>query len=442
MWLTRFQATLQRWRVTVSFVFSVIAITLAKPTVRLIVMGGVLALLGVGLRAWATGHLRKDQELSTSGPYAYTRNPLYLGSFLIGLGVIIACGRPLLLLTFLVLFFLLYGSAMRREADHLRRLFPDQYPPYEKAVPAFLPRLRPYSGAARRRFSWALWRVHREHRVGLVLVLILAILLLRATLASAQLESAGGQATQPTANKTQSLPFVEGEVLHYEARYSKLFLSGKIGVLTFTFTHSAEPPLAGHHLIKVDVLSEGFWPKLLGIEVKDVFESFVDPTDFGVVRTRKQLSHQGKNEFELAVFDRRNGTVMVISRDLTNAQAQPETRQEPTRPWVQDIVSAIYHLRTVPLTVGQTIEIPLSDSGKTYDIPVKVHAQEQLHTKLGPFNTLKVQPQIFGQDKLIRKEGELYIWLTDDARRLPVRAWVRGSFGAATIELTSMSIPG
>jgi protein-S-isoprenylcysteine O-methyltransferase Ste14 len=438
----RLQAALQRWRVSLSFAFSVIALILAEPTVRLILIGGSLALLGVGLRAWAAGHLKKDQELSTGGPYAYTRNPLYLGSFLIGLGGIIACGSLLLLVAFLILFFLLYASAMTREAPHLRRLFPEQYPQYERAVPVFLPRLTPYPGAVRSRFSLALFKSHREHRVGFILLLVLAILLVKATLVSARTWSTNWQAAQPVASekRTNLLPFAEGETLQYEARYSKLFLSGKIGVLTFTFTRSTEPPLIGHHLIKVDVVSDGFWPKLLGIDVKDVFESFVDPADFGVARTRKQLSHQGKKEFELAVFDRKNSIVMLISRDLTKATAQPEVKQEPTRPWVQDIVSATYHLRTLPLTVGQTIEIPLSDSGKTYDIQAKVETQEQLQTGLGQFSALKVQPLIFGEGKLIRKEGELYIWLTDDARRLPVRAWVQSSFGTATIELTSMPI--
>jgi len=115
----KFQAALQRWRVSLSFAFSVIAIILAEPTVRLILIGGSLAVLGAGLRAWAAGHLKKDQELSTGGPYAYTRNPLYLGSFLMGLGVIVACGSLLLLALFLIFFYLLFFhkelTAMHKE---------------------------------------------------------------------------------------------------------------------------------------------------------------------------------------------------------------------------------------------------------------------------------------------------------------------------------------
>ncbi|MBI3950769.1 MAG: DUF3108 domain-containing protein [Acidobacteria bacterium] len=435
----KLQAALQRWRITMSFAFTVIALALAQPTVRLILIGGSISLLGAGLRAWAAGYLKKDQELSTAGPYAYTRNPLYLGSFIIGLGVIIACGSWPLLALFLILFFVLYSSAMTREAAHLLKLFPDEYPQYEKAVPVFRPRLTPYP-AASGQFSIRLYKRHREYQVGLVLLLIFGLLLVKATLVEAHGASVRRQEAEPaTERQIGPLPFAEGETLQYEARYSRLFISGKIGRVTFTFGRCTEVPLTGVFQVKAEAVSDGFWTKLLSIEVKDVFESFVEPTDFGVLRTRKHLNHDGEKEFELAVFDRKNSSVMVIRRDLTDAAAQPEVKQEPTRPWVQDVVSAVYYVRALPITAGQRIEFPLSDAGKTFDLRVNVVAQEQIQTGLGQFNTLKVQPQIFGEGKLIRKSGELSIWVTDDGHRIPVRALVQGSFGTATLELTSMA---
>jgi len=131
--------------------------------------------------------------------------------------------------------------------------------------------------------------------------------------------------------------------------------------------------------------------------------------------------------------------VMVIKRDLTEINLQTKVSQEPTLSWVQDVLSATYYVRTLPMTVGQTLEFPLSDSGKTFDTQMKVLAQEQIQIDRGRFNTLKVQPLIFGEGQLIRKPGELYIWMTDDARHIPVRALAQGSFGTVTIELTSMS---
>jgi hypothetical protein len=78
---------------------------------------------------------------------------------------------------------------------------------------------------------------------------------------------------------------------------------------------------------------------------------------------------------------------------------------------------------------------PLSESAKTYDVEVKIVGQETIKIDSGTFDTLKAQPLIFGEGRLIRKEGEMHVWLTNDARRIPIRAWARGSFGTVNIEL-------
>ena len=110
-----------RLRVPCGFLLVAAFAYFSAPSFGSLALGLPLAAAGLLLRAWAAGHLAKNQRLATSGPYAYVRNPLYLGSFLIGLGVIIACGSLLLLVAFLILFLLLYTSAMTREAPHLRR---------------------------------------------------------------------------------------------------------------------------------------------------------------------------------------------------------------------------------------------------------------------------------------------------------------------------------
>lgn len=434
---TRWPAALRRWRVTISSLFGIVALLYAAPTVTLIVTGGGLMMMGMALRLWALGYLRKDTELCTAGPYAYTRNPLYLANFLLGLGLVVACGRWWLGVLFVVLFAVLYGSAMTQEAAHLRRLFPREFPPYERAVPWFWPRWRPYP-ASSGRYDFAMLKSHREYRLLFILGLVLALLAWKA--AVGQAASRPEQATAagpPTAPLT--LPFAEGETLQFEARFSKLLLSGKIGRLTFTFGRSTEPPLVGKYHIKAEAVSEGFWTKLFRIDVKDSFESFVEPADFGVYRTRKQFNHNGKRELELAIFNRSDGSVVVIERNLSKADQAPSVKQAPAQPWVQDVVSVIYYVRTLPMTVGQTMEVPVSDSGKTYDLQINVVAHELLKTDLGSFNTVKLQPLVMGEDKIIRRPGEMFVWFTDDARRLPVKAMVAGSFGTATIELRAMS---
>ena len=91
----------------------------ARPTPRALLIGASVSLLGLALRAWAAGHIRKNAQLATSGPYAFTRNPLYLGSFLLGLGFTIASGRVILGLLFAALFLGIYLPVMRVEASHV-----------------------------------------------------------------------------------------------------------------------------------------------------------------------------------------------------------------------------------------------------------------------------------------------------------------------------------
>src|SRR5437870_13772401 len=99
---------MQRWRVPLGFVCAALFLFFARPNVWTLIVGGGVALPGLALRAWASGHLRKNETLATSGPYAYTRNPLYLGSFLIGLGFTIASGQSLLIAIFLVMILGIY----------------------------------------------------------------------------------------------------------------------------------------------------------------------------------------------------------------------------------------------------------------------------------------------------------------------------------------------
>ena len=148
------------WLLVVPFLW------LARPTPQSLALGGVLALLGAALRGWAAGTIRKERELSTSGPYAHTRNPLYLGSFLIGAGVTVAGGRWEFVLLFLVFFAWVYGRTIRAEARLLADLFGERYAEYARSVPLFVPRVAPYRGslgAAPGGFTLERWRRNREY---------------------------------------------------------------------------------------------------------------------------------------------------------------------------------------------------------------------------------------------------------------------------------------
>lgn len=150
-----------RWRVPLGFLLGVAYLIWSRPTVKLLVLGGAVATLGVALRAYAAGHLAKNQRLATGGPYAWTRNPLYLGSSLMGVGFALAGGSALLALALVVLFAAVYWPVIRREEAYLRGEFGEDYNRYAQHVPLFLPRFRrPPEGD---RFQWKQYRKNHEH---------------------------------------------------------------------------------------------------------------------------------------------------------------------------------------------------------------------------------------------------------------------------------------
>lgn len=174
---------MQRWRVPLGFACAALFFVFARPRPVTLIVGAALALPGLALRAWATGHLRKNDALANTGPYAYTRNPLYLGSSLIGLGFTIAAGRWFLGIIFAALFLGIYVPVMRVESATLARLFGESYQRYAQAVPMFLPRLTRYQDASSRaeaRFDAALYRRYREHRAAIGLAVAWALLALKA----------------------------------------------------------------------------------------------------------------------------------------------------------------------------------------------------------------------------------------------------------------------
>jgi protein-S-isoprenylcysteine O-methyltransferase Ste14 len=144
----------------------------SRPTVTLLATGAVVVTIGLWIRAWAAGTIHKDEDLTTTGPYAYTRNPLYLGSLLIGLGVSTAGGHWIWPLTFLLFYFGVYSRTMAAEASHLAQLFPKGYAEYAESVPSFLPRVTPYRAAkisddAAAGFRWTQYRRNREWEASL-----------------------------------------------------------------------------------------------------------------------------------------------------------------------------------------------------------------------------------------------------------------------------------
>jgi protein-S-isoprenylcysteine O-methyltransferase Ste14 len=144
---------LARWRVFLGFVFATIVLWLATPTPQSLAIGAAIAILGESIRLWAAGHLEKSKEVTSSGPYRYTRHPLYMGSSLIGIGMAVVANNLIVAIVVVAYLVLTLTAAMRSEEAHLREKFGDAYDAYaQKRAPSI-----------ERSFSWQRAIYNREH---------------------------------------------------------------------------------------------------------------------------------------------------------------------------------------------------------------------------------------------------------------------------------------
>ncbi len=174
---TRKEIWLNRVRVWLPPVFVLVAIILRKPEWNL--WGVPLVLLGESLRTWAAGHLIKDETLTVGGPYAYVRNPLYLGSLLNTIGFLLVLGDWRLAAIFLALAVAIYVPTVKQEEDYLRRMHGQAFEEYKRRVPGIVPRLTParvgVAGARDSRFEWKWVWENDEHKTWVAFAAVLAL---------------------------------------------------------------------------------------------------------------------------------------------------------------------------------------------------------------------------------------------------------------------------
>ena len=173
--LARWSKVARRIRVPAGFLFAAFYMWRARPSAASLAWSLLLVVPGLLLRSYASGYVTKNTELTVTGPYAYTRNPLYLGSMLMAFGFAVA-SRSLWITLFLALLFLLiYAPTIYSEEEFLRSTFPG-FESYARRVPRLLPRLRPARFAGDGGFSVALYRKHREYNSFLGACAIYAVL--------------------------------------------------------------------------------------------------------------------------------------------------------------------------------------------------------------------------------------------------------------------------
>jgi protein-S-isoprenylcysteine O-methyltransferase Ste14 len=155
-----------RLRVPSGFLLAIVFAWFSRPTALSMAAGIPLSLAGLALRAWAAGCLAKNRQLATGGPYAYTRNPLYIGTLLVAAGLAVASRSIGLAALFAVVFLLVYLPVIQNEEQHLRQIFPE-YAEYAERVPALIPRLNPARENNANPFCAGLYLKNQEYQAGL-----------------------------------------------------------------------------------------------------------------------------------------------------------------------------------------------------------------------------------------------------------------------------------
>jgi protein-S-isoprenylcysteine O-methyltransferase Ste14 len=183
VWISKKMVFTQKIRIPVGFGYALLYLYFSQPTIESLIISIYLIVPGELLRIWASGHIVKGKKLSVCGPYKWTRNPLYLGSFFIGLGFSLASGKIWLILLFLTLFFCIYIPVMQEEKKELTSSFGDQYLLYSNRVSLFFPvprrqkyQINSINSEIPQKFQWQKLLSNREHHtlIGIILVATLA----------------------------------------------------------------------------------------------------------------------------------------------------------------------------------------------------------------------------------------------------------------------------
>jgi hypothetical protein len=234
-------------------------------------------------------------------------------------------------------------------------------------------------------------------------------------------------------SKNDTTPFIDGETLAYEGKISKIIRGIAVADLTLTLSKTT----GDDYLVKAEARSKGTLLKLFRFSFLQELQSSIDSENFRVVRTVKHDVQKERVRNSEALFDYSERRVTYVETDPNEPMRPPRRIASEIDDASHDLISGLYSLRLMPLAVGKTFRMSVSDSGLVYEIPIRVTAREQQKTIFGRQWCFRVQPQIFGINRLIEREGDMTIWITDDARRLPVRSVVNTPYGKVDIRLKS-----
>jgi len=249
------------------------------------------------------------------------------------------------------------------------------------------------------------------------------------------------------ANALAPFPFEPTEELNYEVTYTKLLLRN-INVAEISFaskrdsqasdaSRAASKAVDANFHFTMEMASKGIVPRLFGFRFHQRVESTIDPASFAVIQTTRLDEQNERQRTSEAVFDKQAGKVVWTERNPKQPQRATRVVASNFDGTLQDIVSIFYFLRTQQLTTNLKFEIPLSDSGRIFSVPIAVAETKKLKTVLGEAMTVRIDVDVFGEGRLLPGDGNLSIWFTNDARRIPVQAHITSSMGTIDVKLKS-----
>ena len=247
-------------------------------------------------------------------------------------------------------------------------------------------------------------------------------LLLIATLAFAA-------AAQPPFSS--AFPFAAGERLTYEGKINKFAVSVTIGDMTFEVADLSADKMR----LKVEARSRGTMLKLFRYSFLQTMDTNADPKSLFAFDSKKHDVQKEKVRDSVTTFDYDRKMVTWIETNPEEPARSPRTIASDLTGPTHDIVTGIYFLRTLPLALNYTTTIDVSDSGLVYKIPIRVTARERQKTIFGHVWCWRVEPEMFGPGRFFEQKGRMEIWITDDARHIPVRSRVSAEVGKVDIRL-------
>jgi hypothetical protein len=232
----------------------------------------------------------------------------------------------------------------------------------------------------------------------------------------------------------KTMPFAPGETLSYEAKLSKIISGVPVADLTFVVSDGTPGVLN----IRADAKSKGTMLKLARYSFLYSFASSIETANFRIKLTERTTTEKERVRNGEAQFDYGEKRVTYVESDPAEPMRAPRKIASDIENQTQDVVSGIYSLRLLPLAVGKRFEMTVSDSGLVYDVPVRVAAREMQKSVLGNVWCYRLEPGVFGPGRMVEDKGSMSIWITDDARRIPVRSRIDTSFGRVEVRLKSV----